>query len=179
MDFRKPSRATVQARLLNTHSCTYAHTAQLPPPGCALLSICRHAVRLLHVAWLTAERADSFRQEGRWRRGRTLKHLFRKAGASTFTCCTQHALHDIVGNSFIEEENAELESLLHPLQRFSAGVYQPSFPPALTCFLSRLTVFGSRDMPGIQPRLDTDLIIHLWQFVMNCEEKRQSGLCSG
>lgn len=161
MDFRKPSRATVKVRLLNPHSCTHAHThsQSFPPPGSFILpSVLTTPYDSRMLRDFTAERAE-FVPAGR---GCTVDKplvwswISLRQRLPVIPDVFYVALLGVHSQSKKKKKKKKAGNFLSaPLRRFTAGVCPPSLPPALTCFL---TVFGPREMVGIQPRLDTNLI---------------------
>lgn len=155
MECRKPSRATVKVRLLNTQSCTQGASPHLAFPLLGVLSV-------LCDSWMLRDLLQKdltlLQQEG-GNDGEAALQDWLLSSSLYLSHATSLALH-----SWREKKAARRAGKsVRP-----AGVHPRSFPPALTCYPSELAVFGLRGKVGIRD------LIEIWSSKLLPERKQAS-----
>lgn len=152
MECRKPSRATVKVRLLNTQSCTRGASPHLAFP---LLGV-------LCDSWMLRDLLQKdltlLQQEG-LNDGEAALQDWLLSSSLYLSPVTSLALHSWRKKKAARRAGKSVGP---------AGVHPRSFPPALTCYPSKLAVFGLGGKVGIWD------LIQIWSSKLLPERKQAS-----
>lgn len=152
MECRKPSRATVKVRLLNTQSCTRGASPHLAFP---LLGV-------LCDSWMLRDLLQKdltlLQQEG-LNDGEAALQDWLLSSSLYLSPVTSLALHSWRKKKAARRAGKSVRP---------AGVHPCSFPPALTCYPSKLAVFGLGGKVGIRD------LIQIWSSKLLPERKQAS-----